>query len=321
MRTEFICDICGERAGTLLSSRRYSAARISDADIYHGKRLRVLFDVWCAGMPEVTFTAVMCNACGFVSHLPRAESRDVHAKYVALCEWGQDYGRGDTGDFIEQRSRDLFIALKPAVTLNSPMNILDFGGGDGRLMSAFSQAGHRTFLVDYNNSPVDGVQKLSDTLDGLDPGMSFDLIVANYVLEHVAEPTVTLRRLSRHIRPGGFLFVEVPMEIWGGAPLHDEPVTHVNFFVQGSLRRCFEEAGLEVIFCRLARTRYSSGIRLSVQALGMRSHNVPRPKATGARQVKAFLSPSIGHRIRRRLIIDGGIVSTLRHTARRYHAR
>ena len=168
-------------------------------------------------------------------HFPRAESGDLAAKYRTLLEWGSDYGTGETDDVARARSKELYAAVRMAFEADSLLRVLDYGGGDGRLMHAFRAGGHRTFLVDYQERPVAGTEKLADTLETLPAAARFDLVVASHVVEHVAEPTAVLRRLAHHLADGGRLFVEVPMECWGRPPFHDEPVTHINFFVPGSL--------------------------------------------------------------------------------------
>src|SRR5690606_8198435 len=105
----------------------------------------------------------------------------------------------------------------------------------------FVDHGHPAFLVDYNQSPQPYVSKLADTIEGLSE-QHFDAIICNHVIEHVADPVAILRHLSQHLSDDGFLYVEVPMEIWRKPPLQEEPVTHINFFVAASLRRCMEEA-------------------------------------------------------------------------------
>ena len=112
---------------------------------------------------------------------------------------------------------------------------LDFGGGDGKLLAPFVDAGHDCYLVDYNTEPLPGVKKLADTLDGVDD--TFDAIICSHVLEHVADPLGTLRDLRARLRPGGRIYAEVPSEVWRGIPIERDPVTHVNFFTVASFGR------------------------------------------------------------------------------------
>ena len=317
MKSTFACEVCGGKQSMTLGTCRYAAVDVARANAYQRVRLRVLFEKWCPGTADIVFAAVMCSTCGFVSHLPRAEPGDLAAKYRTLLEWGSDYGTGETDDVARARSKELYAAVGTAFEADSSLRVLDYGGGDGRLMHAFRAGGHRTFLVDYQERPVAGTEKLSDTLETLPAAARFDLVVASHVVEHVAEPTAVLRRLAHHLADGGRLFVEVPMECWGRPPFHDEPVTHINFFVPGSLRRCFEEAGLEVASCRLTRSLHPTGVfTLVVRAIGHRARWRVTPTASGVADLGAFLRPSLRQRIRCRAILTGGLVGLLSHTIR-----
>src|SRR5262245_30713666 len=61
----------------------------------------------------------------------------------------------------------------------------------------------RTLVVDVENDPLPVTEQ------------RFDLILCSHVLEHLARPSRTLRRLSELVRPGGYALVAVPnMASW-----------------------------------------------------------------------------------------------------------
>ena len=93
-----------------------------------------------------------------------------------------------------QRSEHIYRAVARGLRdrqNGATLRILDFGGGDGKLLSGFRRRGHDCYLVDYNLQPLTGIEKLGDTLDDLDDGETFDVVLCSHVLEHVAE---SLRR-------------------------------------------------------------------------------------------------------------------------------
>jgi SAM-dependent methyltransferase len=73
-------------------------------------------------------------------------------------------------------------------------------------------------------------------------GESFDTVICTEVLEHVSEPALVLREISRVLKPGGHVFLTTPF-YW---PLHEEPYDFFRFTPHG-LRHLFERAGLEII--------------------------------------------------------------------------
>jgi len=70
---------------------------------------------------------------------------------------------------------------------------------------------------------------------------SFDTILCNEVLEHVYKPQEVLREIVRILKPGGYVYITVPM-MWC---LHYEPYDFWRY-TPFSLRNLLEEAGLYV---------------------------------------------------------------------------
>lgn len=133
------------------------------------------------------------------------------------------------------------------------------GGGDGRLMQQFLAADCSCDLVDYAAQTVSGVQKRGGTMADLPASERFNWITCSHMLEHVADPLQIVQTLSCHLAEDSVLYIEVPMEIWGRAPLQEEPVTHVNFFTPASLRHLQQRAGLAVPVVRLGSYLHPSG--------------------------------------------------------------
>ncbi len=288
------CPLCSAQDWKILGTRSY-VDNISDSNRYLWKRYRVLFDVWFPGNSEIILNCGMCTACGFVSLIPRVTTQDIDAKYKYLERLGQDYGTSES-DCIETKRCDiLYQTCNP--WLNPKANVLDFGGGDGRLMASFVKHGHTCFLIDYNLTPIPGVIKLGDTTHALND-QKFDLIVCNHVIEHVADPLHVIRNLSEHLTEDGMLFIEVPMEIWLSVPLFDDPVTHCNFFVTGSLKRALELAKLNVIYCKSVEYLHPTGSYFpAVQAIAKKGTEEYSTFSSGTAEVLSNLNPSFSKRL------------------------
>jgi SAM-dependent methyltransferase len=273
MLSETGCEVCGWNNWEFLGRRVYTKSETVNYSHYVKKRYRVLFEKWIVGKDRVTLTSSVCRRCGFIVYFPRPEKQDIDAKYRFLEEMGQDYGGNVSHDSNDElkRSKNLYRFLKKYINLHKVNKILDYGGGDGRLMYIFRKRGKQCYLIDYNKSPVQGISKLGDTIDQLAFDEKFDLIICSHVIEHVAEPSQVLQKLLGHLNKGGYIYIQVPMEVWKRPPFHIEPVTHINFFTPNSLYNLMVAGGLIVHKCKLSGCLYPSGFKgYDVRAIGSR---------------------------------------------------
>jgi len=74
----------------------------------------------------------------------------------------------------------------------------------------------------------------------------FDLILADDVIEHIADDRRALREIYRTLRPGGHAFFAVPafMGLWG---YHDEKYGHMRRYTIAEFDAKLREAGFETI--------------------------------------------------------------------------
>jgi len=254
------CEVCGSENLLEIGRRVYRRADAARLDAWQRRRYRVFFEQWFPGLAEVALVSLCCRRCAFICYRPRPEALDVTNKYRLLIALrGPRSPRLRDSPTERQRARLLYDFVAARIPLDSVATILDFGGHDGRLLRDFVAAGKRCFTIDYDQPVVAQVTKLADTLEDVADAPSVDLILCNHVIEHVADPLAVVRRLKERLRPGGWLFVEVPMEIWRTAPLGTDPVTHINFFTPRALRNLLEIAGFGVRVSRLRATFHASG--------------------------------------------------------------
>lgn len=260
------CAACDALAFETVETKRYRRADTERLSPYLKRKYQLLFGTWFQGRDEAEIQVELCTRCGFVGFAPRPEEVDVTAKYEMSLGMGSHDRHTEPGNRQDQRrSERLYQELAPA----PGSRVLDYGGGDGRLMQRFAEGGNRCFVVDFIPTPVPGVTRLGSTLSDLDADARFDVIVLSHVLEHVAEPCKLLEQLSRRLDDGGMLFVEVPMELFRQVPPRHEPLTHINFFQPESLRVVMERAGLSVERSKLG-WHYTKA-QLVCRALGRRA--------------------------------------------------
>lgn len=235
---------------------------------YQLLRRKVLFETWFPGTDNVTLTSCCCRVCGFMTYAPRPDERDVSAKYTYLKQVEPDVG-GQSGYDSKALLSDATRAERvfdrclnhlgrDVVNCSEEIRVLDYGGGNGKLLRPFASRGHSCYLVDYNDHPVPGVTKICDDMSSFPENETFDLIICSHVLEHVSDPSRLISFLGHHLNPGGVLYVEVPGEIWAGLNIESDPVTHINFFTERSLNSLLLRNGFGVLESRQQIANYGN---------------------------------------------------------------
>jgi hypothetical protein len=271
MNSNPVCPVCENNHWEKIGTRTYSKQEIPGLSEYARIRYEVLFDVWLPDRDRAEFTSILCGRCGFLAFAPRPDGEDIERKYRFLAAHPEARAEAMGHASIDRvRSAELFGRLADRLP-GGPLAILDYGGGTGGMMQSFAAAGHECWVVDYVDTTLPGIRRLGATLDEIPEGRRFDVIICSHVLEHLADFVGTIRRLSEHLSDQGMLYVEVPLEVWDGAPLPEEPVTHVNFFTLPSLRIALQRAGLAAE-CAERMATFESGERaLAITALCRRA--------------------------------------------------
>jgi SAM-dependent methyltransferase len=288
------CPACGGKSWRTLGNRSYRAEQIGRMSPHVNKRLAVLFKVWFPNMASVTLTSVACERCGFVCSLPRPSEEDINAKYEYLStdpETENEISQVLESD--ELRAADLYRRLHQL--LPEQASILDFGGGNGRLLRHFIRKGHNCCLVDYAGETLPGVHYIGASLSVIPKDKKFDAIICSHVLEHLAQPSELVASLKPYLLGTGTLYVEVPLEIWKHPPLPVEPVTHINYFTPVSMRHLLERAGFDVLSCKeglyiTEEGRIGKAIRAFCKP-GIASTQ-SAPSMSGLKETLAYLEPS-----------------------------
>lgn len=146
--------------------------------------------------------------------------------------------------------------------------VLEIGCGEGAFGSAMKDwgVGHVTGIELFEDAARTAAQRIdrvlnTDALQGIDrlAGETFDCIVCNDVLEHLADPWAVLRRAHGLLTPGGVVVASIPnlryfpvlkeLVLQAEFEYQREGVldrTHLRFFTCKSVARLFEETGYSV---------------------------------------------------------------------------
>lgn len=187
------------------------------------------------------FTILRCTRCGLGHTAPYPS--DIGRYY------GETYFGGRHG-----MSERLCMArrLRFAKALGHGQRLLDFGCGDGGFLVAAANAGFEVMGVDFESrharaKGVAAVEHL-DEVQG-----TFDVITLWHSLEHVLDPSATMRELVSRVVKGGHIVVAVPnfaslqARCFGARWFHLDVPRHVHHFTRAALETLFAQLGLKPI--------------------------------------------------------------------------
>jgi SAM-dependent methyltransferase len=222
---------------------------------------------------------VRCDGCGHRYTDPVPTSAELEQMYAD--EYFEDGGAWVcgywSGSYLanEQKLRDEARAALHLLP-NSGRRLLEVGAAGGFFLDEARAAGYAVTGIELNQRMADfGRTKLDlDIISGtfesteLEVG-SFDVVVAQDVLEHVREPRNFVARVASLLAPDGVFLVRGPLEqSWKDSfframrtfrhrpfEVISQPPYHLQGFVRRSFRRVIEGAGLSLTRFEASATR------------------------------------------------------------------
>lgn len=129
------------------------------------------------------------------------------------------YGSAKGDLRLEMIKRD-FIDFLPPTFNNTTLNILDAGCGFGQISKELANYNHNITLCDLSEKMLNKAKEIIDhessnsKLEFINSSFQdlpecmygkFDLVISHAVLEWLAEPELSLEKLVKFIKPGGYL--------------------------------------------------------------------------------------------------------------------
>ncbi len=181
------------------------------------------------GEPGLTALA-FCDACGFrffARGLSPQEGASLYQGYRdaeyfrARNSWEPFYTRAQHEAVVAwSRGADRATALRSTLArAGLPARfdyVLDHGGNAGHMLRGVD-AGIKVVFDPSGCEALPGITRVSDPA-GIPPRC--DLFLSCQVLEHVSDPRGYLAHAASLCAEGGYLYVEVPDEMWTNAVLH-----------------------------------------------------------------------------------------------------
>ncbi len=170
-----------------------------------------------------------CECCGFVQqkNIPNDDELKIYYSHTYRQDYKKTYrpklkhvyrAGGAAIDRLE-------MLLRHTENSNA-LKLLDIGAGGGEFVYLACRTGFRAFGIEpnfgYSEYARDeyGVEVSTSTIDEL-PKESSDVVTLFHVLEHLAKPEETVKRIYETLNPNGYLFIEVPNILQNDASPHN----------------------------------------------------------------------------------------------------
>ena len=217
------------------------------------------------------FTVVKCRACGLHYLNPRPDVSELATiyppEYYAYHLQSKNVEADNQNSPLYKARRFIYLRrLENALSQcgeSKTRRVLDIGCADGRALNWYRQITKwnvETYGVDFDPVAVEHARQAGHTVyegrfEQVEiPANYFDMAVATYVIEHVADPKTFATRAFEVLKPGGVLLLETPnidskdakvfrTQHWGG---YHFP-RHWVFYSEESICRLIEQVGFELI--------------------------------------------------------------------------
>ncbi len=238
---------------------------------------------------------VLCRRCGLLFFNPmwstEGYSRFYQHDYRLLTE------TIDNGEerVAAQRAFGQWLVdqgLKEIAQFAPHSKVLEIGCDQGGLLALLRETcGVQVVGVEPNEVACGraralGIPVLQQAFDGSEfDSETFDLVILARTLNHVVQPVGTLRSVYRLVKPGGFLYVDVPDVVRASSFLKvDAQIDHPFMYGEGTARLLLHVSGFRVVRFWQIRKRYVVQLRFLAQKTERRfTHleQVPYEKAGG----------------------------------------
>jgi len=162
---------------------------------------------------QKTGTNVICQVCGLICHNPVMTAQQMKDFYA--LEYSGEYSASEA--ISRELAQTRIAQLQKYLDLKDASPALEIGCAQGEFLSELSKLSVEATGVEPSEAMV-ALGKASydvEIVNGIyndlpEKESHYGLISLFHVLEHVADPLATLKRIRREIREDGTLFLEVP---------------------------------------------------------------------------------------------------------------
>jgi hypothetical protein len=208
------------------------------------------------------FRVVRCTSCGLARVTPRPTASDIHRYYH-----DEFYRAGETPAQALEAMAPRLRAMARHVNRYARGRLLDVGCFRGEFMEHLrAEHGWSVAGIEFSHRPPNAFGLdifYGDIADAPYPAASFDVVTVWAVLEHVYDPSHTLRHVHRLLKPGGVAVILVPNfnSIAARVLRFDDVPRHVTMFTRRALAAMLNRCGLRPFDWSCSQDIYSGSVR------------------------------------------------------------
>jgi len=169
----------------------------------------------------ISTTICKCNVCGLIYSNPQPIPFNIQNHYGIPPE---DYWKNKDFTINDHYFKEEIEILKKLVDIKEGMKFLDIGAGLGEVMIVLSKLGFDTYGIEPSEPFYEkAIGQMGISPDKLKPGMIedaeypenyFDFISLSAVLEHLYNPSESIIKAMKWLKPNGIIQIEVPSSDW-----------------------------------------------------------------------------------------------------------
>ena len=197
--------------------------------------------------PFTRLSLFKCTGCELVFAAPIPTTDELGKYYSNYWDGSVAISTPSTRRYYIAQSLSRIRYLRDKINLPEKMEVLDIGAGLGLFHKAMVDEGinHEFTAIEFDAKQLEQLNK-SDIkecykeLSDLPADRKYDLVILSHVLEHMSSPHQFISDIMIHVKPGGYLFVELPNSDYRYKAIYE---SHLLFFTPASLRNMLGHHG------------------------------------------------------------------------------